>query len=250
MEPKDNIQDAELVGEIDNYLTQQSAAENEGMTEPKKPHTKREVEEQSKKWEGWKKPAASIPFSASKWFWAQNKEGLQPKPETRPNRFPKIMESAKLLKPEANRILSFGCSYGEETTSLSSMFPDAKEIIGVDIDSWVIKEARRKNKNNNIYFHDELGGLGKFDLITCLMVLFCLEQKIPRERWEGAVKKLSNHINEDGLLIIFTSDYDPMEVLGDDYETLNSFMRIHNKNGKEYFNGYYRKRFTGLKSSN
>ena len=176
------------------------------------------------------------------YVWKYNVDKLQPNNQTRPERFPKILDAAKSLYPDAKRVLSFGCSTGEEIQSLAKRFPKA-ELVGVDIDHYAIERARKANKLPNAYFHDDLGALGKFDVITCFMVLFCLEVPVPKDRWIKTLKKLDAYCNHGGIIMIYTSDYDPMEVLGDAYEPINVWMREHNKKaGSSYYNGYYRKK--------
>lgn len=48
---------------------------------------------------------------------------------TAANRYPEIFAAAAAAAPDARRILSFGCSTGEECVSLAEYFPKA-EIIG------------------------------------------------------------------------------------------------------------------------
>ncbi|MDE2425621.1 MAG: methyltransferase domain-containing protein [Elusimicrobia bacterium] len=160
---------------------------------------------------------------------------------TREERFPKIFDAALKLKPDAKRILSFGCSTGEETFAIAKRFPNA-EIIGIDIDHYNISDARLKNKNPNIFFHDEIGGTGTYDLVFVLMVLFSMENPINKQDWYNTLKLIHNHINPGGVLIIYTSDHDPNEVLNKSYDIINSWPREHNVNKKTYFNGYYRKK--------
>lgn len=95
----------------------------------------------------------------------------------------------------------------------------------------------------NVFFHDELSGLGKFDLITCFMVLFVLEQPLLKDRWRATLEKLDKHLKPGGIVMIYTSDHDPAEVLAGKYEPLNVWCREHNKKpGSNYFNGYYLKK--------
>lgn len=160
---------------------------------------------------------------------------------TRENRFPKMMESAKQMKPDARRILSFGCSTGEEVFSLASTFPDA-EIVGVDLDYYSISRARKQNKENRVYFHTEVGATGKYDLVTCFMVLFSLEKPIEFDKWHEVVKIIDKTVAPNGVLMIYTSDHDfAHSSVFNNYEIIKSWKREHNKNQKEYFCGYYRK---------
>lgn len=166
---------------------------------------------------------------------------LQLSHQTKENRFPKIMESAKKLKPDAKRILSFGCSTGEEVFTLSNIFPES-EIVGVDLDYWSINRARQSNKNPKIHFHTHVGGTGKYDLITCFMVLFALEKPIEYENWEEAIKIIDNVLNPNGLLMLYTSEYDlSASSVFHKYDVTRSWKRKHNRNNKEYYCGYYKK---------
>lgn len=180
-------------------------------------------------------------YSAMDYYYNQNKNGLQPNHMTREERFPKIFDRAKELQPNAKRILSFGCSTGQEAQALAKRFPASTEIIGVDIDRHSIETARANNKAENVFFHDQLGGTGKYDLVLALMVFFCMEKPIPKDRFVSMLKQIDKHVNPNGVVMIYTADYNPKEVLGDRYRDINVWMREHNRNKKEYFNGYYRK---------
>lgn len=175
-------------------------------------------------------------------YWNKDPGKLQPSGSTKEERYPKIYDSAAKLKPSAKRILSFGCSTGEELFSLAKRFPKAKQLVGVDIDHWRVQTARRTNKQNNIYFHDTLGGLGTFDIVTALNVFFCLEKPIEKEQWTKTLKEVSEHVTVGGYLMIFKSDYDPAEVLAKDFKPENTWIHVHNRNNKEYFCGYYRRK--------
>jgi len=170
-------------------------------------------------------------------------EHLQVSHQTKYNRFPKIFDSARILKPDAKRILSFGCSTGEECQRLAELFPSA-EIVGVDIDEYSIKTARKKNRfPERIFFHTDLGATGTYDLALVLMVLFSLEQPIPKERFIKVMEKIDKYINPNGILMVFCSEYSPKEVPQiANYEAFNEWTHQHNKNNKDYFAGYYRKR--------
>lgn len=72
------------------------------------------------------------------------------------------------------RILSFGCSTGEEILTLRSYFPHA-ELAGIDINRVRLKKARSKARDRSIRFW-VAGSIGEtdagtFDAITCLNVL-------------------------------------------------------------------------------
>jgi len=186
------------------------------------------------------------PVSWLKSYYAGSGNKLQYSNESRPERFPLIFNRVKELHPNAKRVLSFGCSVGHEVEALAKRFNDA-ELVGVDIDYHAITTARNNVKRPNVYFHDEIGGLGKFDVITALQVLFCLETPIPKKRWLSVVQKLDNHIAPGGVIAIYTSEYPLDEVFTTDkYEVISSWVREHNKKpGSQYYNGYYRRKENG-----
>lgn len=161
---------------------------------------------------------------------------------TKINRFPKMMTSAKLLKPKARRILSFGCSTGEEAQTLAEIFPQAT-IVGVDTDYYSVSTARKNNKyKNRVFFHTDVGATGRYDIVTCFMVLFSLETSIPRDKWEEVCKIIDDTVAANGLLMIYTSDYDfKTSSVGEKYKALKEWKRTHNRNKKKYFCGYYKK---------
>jgi len=163
--------------------------------------------------------------------------------QTANNRFPKIFESAKELRPNARRILSFGCSTGEEAYTLADHYTEA-EIVGVDIDQYSIHTARRNNKfKDRVFFHTEVGGTGLYDLVTCFMVLFALETPVPRDRWNETVHIVDRHVGMGGLLMVYTSEYDFMSSeVADKYNIVKKWKRTHPKNNKKYFCGYYEKK--------
>lgn len=169
-------------------------------------------------------------------------EGMQSSHQTRVNRFPKIFSRAKTLCPNPKRILSFGCSTGEECQSIAEIFPNS-EIVGIDIDHWAVQKARNNNKSPRVFFHDDLGATGNYDIVFCLMVLFALEKPISFKMFEKSLKKMDRHLNPGGYLMLYTTDYNPLctETIRNGYDVLSQWIRIHNRNQQEYYNGYYKK---------
>jgi len=174
---------------------------------------------------------------------ATNSPYLQFSHQTAQDRFPKVFESMRRIKGNAERILSFGCSTGEECQSISTYFPDAKEIVGVDIDWSSINAARNKNQNPKIFFHTDLGATGQYDLVFCMMVLFCIDYPVVFEKFEKTIKAITDHVNKDGVVVFYSCQFDPMTVqaVKDNYETIRSWTRVHNRDKKLYHCGYYRK---------
>lgn len=186
------------------------------------------------------------PSPASSYSWANSrfKDGyMQPSGMTKEERYPKIYDSAAKLKPKARRVLSFGCSTGEEAQALAKRFPNAEQIVGADIDYQRICTARKNNKQKNVFFYDTAAGLGTFDVVTALNVFFCLDKPIPKENWTKTLEEVAGYVAPGGVLMIFKSDYDPMDTLGTlGFTADNTWLHEHNRNKKNYFCGYYRKK--------
>ena len=170
------------------------------------------------------------------------KDHCQISNQTKPERFPKIFDALLEYQTDAKRILSFGCSHGDECFALANRF-DAAEIVGYDINQNCINTARRANKfKDRVFFHSELGGTGRYDIITVLMVLFGVEEEVPRANWDKAIVQIDKHLEINGLLVIYTSEYDfESTEIAKRYKVERAWKREHNKNKKEYFCGYYRK---------
>jgi tRNA G46 methylase TrmB len=69
---------------------------------------------------------------------------------TAPNRYPEIFAAAAAAAPDARRILSFGCSTGEECVSLAEYFPKS-EIIGAEINVLSLPKALEEAKRPNSF---------------------------------------------------------------------------------------------------
>lgn len=178
----------------------------------------------------------------SQYTYPQYKNYCQLSNQTREERFPKIFDSLIELQPDAKRILSFGCSTGEECFALAKRFPKA-EIVGLDINHYSLTQARNKNKEKDrVFFTDEVGPTGKYDIITALMVLFGVNEPVPKPNWEQCIEKMDKHLAKDGLLIIYTSEFSFEDTeISRRYKVVRSWIREHNVNKKNYFCGYYRK---------
>jgi trans-aconitate methyltransferase len=163
--------------------------------------------------------------------------------ETRPNRFPKIFQRALNLRPVAKKILSFGCSTGEECFSLAEVFPEA-QIVGVDIDNWVVEQAAVKNKYpDRICFKTVLKQDDMFDVVFCLMVFFSLYDEYPFPFFNEALSELDKHINPGGLLVIYTAKYNFMTTsAAKHFIPIRQWMHKHNRDQKDYFDGYFEKK--------
>jgi 2-polyprenyl-3-methyl-5-hydroxy-6-metoxy-1,4-benzoquinol methylase len=72
------------------------------------------------------------------------------------------------------KILSFGCSTGEEVYTLGTYMPFAI-IVGIDINQWCINQCRKKNIHSKHFFYNrnstDFENSKDFDAIFCMAVL-------------------------------------------------------------------------------
>jgi len=138
------------------------------------------------------------------------------------DRYPQLFDEVVKAYSETKsveKILSFGCSTGEECFSLKKYFPQAA-IIGVDINRKNLRKAIRKNTYNDVNFlHSNFENIrthGSYDLIFCLSVL-CrwedtkyvsnCEKLYPFGKFESTVDSLASSLNPNGLLVIYNSNF-------------------------------------------
>jgi hypothetical protein len=143
---------------------------------------------------------------------------------TIPDRYPLLFRQAqsyfdgKGLQP---KLLSFGCSTGEEVFTLGRYLPEAG-IVGVDINPWCLRQCRKKNPEPRRYaffhrFSQEFESSGEFDAVFCLAVFQRTENRTGRdnrrsigytfEQFEQEVRMLDGKLKEGGLFVIDHSDF-------------------------------------------
>jgi hypothetical protein len=88
---------------------------------------------------------------------------------TKSNRYPELFSCSAQISKRSDKILSFGCSTGEECQSLRMYFPDAL-IYGFDIVPSNIETANLNNTDARIVFTSTLDTTDVFDLIFCMSV--------------------------------------------------------------------------------
>lgn len=137
------------------------------------------------------------------------------------DRHPDIFEFLKIQFGDKNiRILSFGCSTGEECFSLRRYLPNA-HIVGVDINPTSIETANKSIlRDEKMEFlnleQEDLKKLEKFDAIMGLSVL-CknpeakelqdISSIYPFSRFNDAISILDSILNPNGFLIIRSSNF-------------------------------------------
>lgn len=141
------------------------------------------------------------------------------------NRYPDLFKMAKLHVYDLDKpkILSFGCSTGEEVLSIEAYMPQAS-IVGVDINKWCLKMAKKKTTSLNIHFlhslSSEFDEMGDFDVIFCLAVFqhpdnrhnrFLKESAYRFDKFENQLLLLDKKLKSGGLLIIDHTDFNFLE---------------------------------------
>jgi SAM-dependent methyltransferase len=186
------------------------------------------------------------------------------------DRYPEIFAAAAAAA-DARRILSFGCSTGEECVTLRRYFPLA-EIIGTDINPLNLWEARRRHRSDGIRFvyasDRALSSRGLFDAICCLTVLRdtrlddepSIRDVYPFERFNERVRFLHSLLRPAGLLVFYGNMYRFRDSsVAQDYEMIPlthtpvgkniTFARSGRNDGAEYLDVLFRKRVVTTRSS-
>lgn len=140
---------------------------------------------------------------------------------SRDDRYPELFEQCRQRFSDYSspRILSFGCSTGEEVFTLARYLPQA-EIVGVDINTWCLKQSEKNNSNPKLSFlhslSQEFDDAAGFDAIFCMAVFQRTEHRtddaLPHdtgftfERFEAEVIELDRKLKPGGLF--FLDEYD------------------------------------------
>jgi trans-aconitate methyltransferase len=150
---------------------------------------------------------------------AHGDEVHQTTPYTREERYPELFDRAAQLLPDALRILSFGCSTGEELVSLRRRFPYAR-ITGAEINARSRRiAARRVMPDARMHVVPPRKIEGTFDLVFALAVLQREPHKVsetelqdltaiyPFARFDAALASLVERLNPGGLLCVMHAHY-------------------------------------------
>ncbi len=144
---------------------------------------------------------------------------------TQINRYPSLFTFAQsYFREHPNpKILSFGCSTGEEIATLADYIPQAT-FVGVDINTWCIKQANKKHSSPNRFFYHSLAKSFEeaqdFDAVFCMAVFQNPENRhdkertvsaYPFEQFEKQLIALDKKIKAGGLLFIDHCDFNFLE---------------------------------------
>ncbi len=142
---------------------------------------------------------------------------------TEPNRYPDLFEMAQqhFGQYENPKLLSFGCSTGEEVATLAQYLPKAT-LVGADINDWCLKQATKKYPKHQ-FLHslsEDFEQENDFDTIFCLAVFQNPENRHnPRlqqsaygfEQFESQLIALDQKLKVGGLLFIDHCDFNFIE---------------------------------------
>ena len=124
------------------------------------------------------------------------------------DRYPDIFQwCSEYFRGRSIRILSFGCSTGEEVITLRDMYFTDSKIHGVDIDQRVMTDWHRLI-NENVEFSGEISGV--YDLVFCLSVLCRAGDNWDNKYFVDFDRQLvyiDDHIKVGGLLSVYNSAF-------------------------------------------
>lgn len=151
------------------------------------------------------------------------------------DRYPELFAICKeFFKDRENvKILSFGCSTGEEVYSIHSYLPKAA-IIGADINPYNLRQCKKKKPPKNVgfmhTFSEEYRQSKDFDAIFCLVVLLNVKNRKANvateftfQQFEKQLSELDEKLKTGGLLFIDRTDFDFMHTsISDRYSPLDT----------------------------
>ena len=150
----------------------------------------------------------------------QGDELLQPWPHTEPDRYPLLFDALaeRLAHLPEPRVLSFGCSSGEEVRALRARMPAAR-ITGIDINPRAIAAACKADPDprSRYFLGHAPDSAERYDAILALAVLrhgdleaFAPEDcsaVMPFTRFEQAVAVLDRVLEPGGWLAIYNAHF-------------------------------------------
>jgi hypothetical protein len=157
------------------------------------------------------------------------------------NRYPTIFSACRdyFEGKQDLKILSYGCSTGEEVLTLREYFPTAN-IIGAEINKCSIAMCSKLPVDDKITFVystlSEIQQHGHFDAIFCMAVLqrtphyiaakgiSSLKKIYPFEKFERQIIELDELINPQGLLVLHFTQYSLLDTtVASKYEALGNY---------------------------
>ena len=166
--------------------------------------------------------------------------------DTSSNRYAYIFLEIQQICQYPRKILSFGCSSGEEPDTLKQLYFEKSHVVGYDINKKIIEIARQKYRLGNISLYSDLNtliendmafGTIKYDLIFAMSV-FC---KWPEsstkcyifDEFEESLSIIDKLLNVGGYLCLYNTKF-----LFEQTEVFEKYMIVPTKHN---INGYVKK---------
>ncbi len=146
---------------------------------------------------------------------------------TKYDRYPEIFRVCSNIKGGNNdyenrglqpKVLSFGCSFGDEIQTLKELYFKSAVIDGVDINPDCVNHCRERfSHSNKIYnYNDFLNSERKYDVIFAMSV-FCkwedtelvndCSEIYPFVMFDNGVKLLYDRLKQGGILVIYNANF-------------------------------------------
>jgi SAM-dependent methyltransferase len=143
---------------------------------------------------------------------------------TRPDRYPAVFSAVAQAAGgmQQPRILSYGCSTGEEPYTLATKYFQTAQIVGLDVSAEALAAARERNADQTRVTiaestRETLSALGPYDIIFAMSVL-CrwpttrrmdnIAELFPFARFVDQVATLDAVLRPGGLLVIYNANYE------------------------------------------
>ena len=165
------------------------------------------------------------------------------------DRTPLIFKTVASLYPSL-KILSFGCSTGEEIRTLNEKYFPNCVIHGIDIDKDIIADNIKQNSNPLISYFAKYEDLHKnYDVIFCMSVL-CRwpnnQEEYEFDAFEDTLYELDRRLNVGGHLVIYNAQFLFEEtVLAHRYiplrtnDVFSGFVTKFHRNNEKAIDDYY-----------
>ncbi len=142
----------------------------------------------------------------------------QPSHSTKFDKYPELFRKAvDLVQIPPSKILSFGCSSGEECYTLRKYFPNS-EVVGCEIDQILVNQCKVCNTDPGVQFiHSRFDLLKKFSPYNLIFALnvFVRDVKHPDlyplylfSYFEDQIEQFDQILSSDGIIVICNSQHD------------------------------------------
>ena len=152
----------------------------------------------------------------------KNEEGLRPKAaqeRLRENAFQQVREY--LGDTSVESMLDVGCSSGVSTRYLANSFPEASEVVGLDLSPYFLSVALLRDTNNNAIFEEEMSSENiryvhgnaehmagslfpaeSFDVVSCQFIL----HELPPQPTQKIMEECLKILKPGGVLFLVDND--------------------------------------------